>query len=507
MMKNQLRARRFIAAAAALTIAGLGLTACGSDSSSTGGEGTSATIRALLNAQPTTLDPVVGPRSGQPVWGTMLEPLISIDEDFAPAKTGIVTDWTRDDSTTWTFTIRPDLTFSNGEKADAAAVANSILLNRDTEAGILKSYFGNIESIETPDPTTFVLTTKSPQYNIPNLLTNVFLIAPKYYEEKGSEGFAAAPVGTGPYVLDQVQSGRSISVKVNPDYWGEKPKNAGINFSWSSEAAQRLALLQSKSVDVAFDLNHAQAQDAEDAGLKVTSVETAVKLIAFLYSPTAPFDDPVLREAAALAIDRNAIVEGIFDGHAKADGGLLNVIPGTEPSEIVEADPARAKELVGGNGPTVPITYPAGQYNNIEEVTRAIGGSLEKAGFKVKYNPVDYGTLVKQIVGRQLNGIYILAGVPNVAVPDFFASGFMKSVSISGNCPDPKIDELVQEALVQDEVADAEAIYDELNTIGVVDKHCYVPLYRQLYNYATQADVSGVNYDSLGAYNFTKVTR
>ncbi|MBM7517490.1 ABC transporter substrate-binding protein [Nocardioides nitrophenolicus] len=496
-------------AVAVLAAASLGLTACGSSSDTDAGGGggsSSAPIRALLNAQPATLDPIVGARSAQVVWATMLEPLVHTDDELEPDKTGLVTEWTRDDPTTWTFTMREGVTFSNGEKADAAAAANTLLLSRDTDASILKSYFANVTSVEATDATTFVVKTKSPQYDLPNLLTTVYLVPPAYYEEKGSEGFAAAPVGTGPYVLDKVQAGRSISVKQNPDYWGEKPANQGVVFTWSTEASQRLALLQSKSVDLSFDLPPAQVAEAEKAGIEVVSTESAMKIIAFLDSTKAPFDDAKLREAAALAIDRDAIVKGIFDGNASADGGLLNVKPGTEPAEQVEADPAKAAELVGGDGPTVPITYPAGQYTNIEEVAQAVGGSLEQAGFEVKYQPVDYGTLVKQVIGRQLNGLYIFAGVPNVAVPDFFASGFMKTASITGNCPDPRMDELTAKALEQDDAAAAQSTYDELNTLGVVEKHCYVPLYRQTYSYGLADGVSGTVYSPLNAVDFTQTT-
>ncbi len=508
MIKNRLRAPRLVAVVATAAMACMGVAACGSDSG-TGGGGTASTapLRILLNAQPTTLDPVVGARSGAAVWSTMLEPLIATDANLDLVKTGIVTDWKRDTPTTWTFTVRSGVTFSDGEPADAAAVANSILLNRDTAAGILKSYFTNVTSVEATNATTVVVKTKLPQYNLADLFSNVFLMPPKYYKEKGSEGFAAAPVGTGPYVLDKVQAGRSISVKVNPKYWGTKPENAGLDFTWSTDGSQRLALLQSKSVDVAFDLTSSQADDAGKAGLTVTSVNTAMKIIAFLDSTKAPFNNATYREAAALAVDRNAIVKGIFDGHAVADGGLLNVKPGTQPTAQVDADPAKAKSLLAGNSPTVPITYPAGQYTNIQEVAQAVGGSLEQAGFKVKYSPVDYGTLVKQVVGRQLNGMYIFAGVPNVAVPDFFASGFMKSVSITGNCPDPQMDKLIAKALEQKDAAAAQPIYDQINKIGVVDKHCYIPLYDQIYNYATQKGVSGVNYNALNAVDFTKAKR
>ncbi|MFG2043501.1 ABC transporter substrate-binding protein [Dactylosporangium sp. NPDC048998] len=499
--------RRPLALAAALAIASVGLTACGG--SEPGGAASSGplTVRALLAAQPATLDPIVGARSAQIVWATMLEPLINTDKALALTDTGLVTSWTRTDSTTWTLKVRSGVSFSNGEKADAAAVANTLLLTRDTATSQLKSYFTNVTSVESPDDTTVVVKTKTPQYNIPDLLTTVYLVPPKYYKDKGSEGFAAEPVGTGPYVWAGAHAGRDMSVKKNPGYWGTPAANDGITFTWANEAAQRLALIQSKSVDVSFDLPPAQASEAKKAGLNVVSTETAMKIIAFLDSTKAPFDDPKLREAAALAIDRDAIVKGIFDGQAVADTGLLNIKPGQKPAQSVTADPAKAKELVGASAPAVQITYPAAQYTNIEEVSQAVGGALEKAGFKVTYVPIDYGTLVKRVVGRQVPGISIFAGVPNVATPDYFASGFMKTKSITGNCPDPQIDELIQKALEQDSAQQAAPIYEQLNTIGVVDKHCYVPLYRQVFNYATGPGIKGLVFGPLNTVDFTKTTR
>jgi peptide/nickel transport system substrate-binding protein len=307
MIMKSLRFRRPLVATVAITVASVSLTACGgSDPDDTGSSGPTV-IRALLAAQPATLDPIVGARSAQIVWATMLEPLIDTDDNLAPTDTGLITDWTRTDATTWTFTVRPDISFSNGEPADAAAVANTITLTRDTEGSPLKSYFGNVTSIEATDDATVVVTTGTPQYNIPDLLTTVYLVPPAYYQEQGSEGFAAAPIGTGPYVWAGANAGRDISVTKNPDYWGDEPTNDGITFTWANESAQRLALIQSRSVDISFDLPPAQASAAEAAGVEVVRTETAMKIIAFLDSTKEPFDDPSLREAAALAIDRDAI--------------------------------------------------------------------------------------------------------------------------------------------------------------------------------------------------------
>jgi len=268
MKKHRLAARRLVAGVAAVVALGLVAAGCGGDSSDDDnpGKGASGDLRVLLNAQPATLDPFVGSRSGQVVWGTVIEPLVATDENLDPAETGIITSWTRDDPTTWTFKMRPGLTFTNGEKADAAAVAETLLTTRDAEGSILKGYFANMTSAEATDDTTIVVKTKLPQYDIPNLLCTVYFVPPAYYKEKGSAGFAAAPIGTGPYTFASSQAGRDIVVKKNPDYWGDKAANDQITFTWSTEAAQRLALLQSKSVDIALDLPPAQAETAKDDG-------------------------------------------------------------------------------------------------------------------------------------------------------------------------------------------------------------------------------------------------
>ncbi|GAA2733413.1 ABC transporter substrate-binding protein [Actinocorallia aurantiaca] len=502
MSQSSFRRHGSLRASAIGVILVLGVTACSGQDGDKGDGASNGTLRVVLNSQPATLDPVVGARSDQYVWGTVVEPLISTGEDLEPGKEGIITDWSRDGDTTWNFEVRPGVEFSNGEKADAAAVANSILLNRDGEKAILKSYLTNVKSVKAVDEDTVEVRTAKPQYNIPNLLTNIFLMPPKYYEEKGTEGFTAHPIGTGAFVWKEQQPGRSISVTPNDGYWGQKTSLKGLTFTWSADAAQRLALLRSKAADAVFDLPPSQAKEARDAGLDVQTVQSAMKIVGFLQSDKAPFDDPQLREAAALAVDRDAIVKSIFGGEAAPDAGLLNVKPGTEPSAQVTADPAKAKSLVTKKV-TVPLTYPAKKYTYIDEVAQAVGGQLEAAGFTVEYNPVDYGTLVSEVVSRKISGLYLFAGVPNVAVPDYFAHGFITSNSITANCADPALDKLAEDALEKADLASAQPLYDELNKTTVVDKHCYLPLYKQTFSYATDG-VSGIRYSPLNNVLFDK---
>ena len=517
-MYRPLRTRRPAVVGVATLLLSGALAACSSGQTLSGADGSSGatsaantapaansatkTLRVVLNSAPSALDPVVGSRDGEYVWGTMIEPLVSTTTDLEPGKDSIITDWARPTPTTWTLTVRPGVMFTNGEKGDAAAVAYSILQNRDNAKSILKSYFTNVTDVTATNATTVTVTTQTPQYDFINLLGTVYLIPPAYYADKGTAGFTAAPVGTGPFVFKSAQSGQNVAVVANPGYWGTKANLAGVTFTWAVDASQRLALIRSGGADVVFDLPPAQAKDAAGAGLDVKSIKTAVKITAFLQSDKAPFDNADLRQAAALAIDRDALVKTIFNGSATADGGLLNVKPGEQPSQQVQADLTKAKTLVSGS-PSIQLSWPTGKYTSIDDVAKAVGGQLEEAGFTVKYNPVDYASLVGLIVKKQITGMYLLGAVPNVAVPDFFARGFLTSKSITANCPDPAMDASAAQALQQSDAAAAAQIYDQLNTTAVVQKHCYVPLYKQTFSYATK-DVGGVEYNAVNAVLFNK---
>src|SRR5690625_2680190 len=94
--------RRLMALTAALAGTSLVVAACGGFGSNSDTDAGTEHIRVLLAAQPTALDPIVGTRAAQVVWATIIEPLIDMDEDLEPTDTGLVTNWTRTDPTTWT---------------------------------------------------------------------------------------------------------------------------------------------------------------------------------------------------------------------------------------------------------------------------------------------------------------------------------------------------------------------------------------------------------------------
>jgi len=510
--------RLTLAAACAATVA-----ACGSDSDSDGGSSNAAsgteaaavgegikgpenvvaggTLKVGVPAPPASLDPTLSNRGGNYIYGTFSETLTKYDDEGKLSKDGLLTDWERTGRNTWKFTVREGVKFHNGEPFDAEAAKFTILAQRDVEGSILKTYFLNVTDVEVVDPTTIEVKTKTPQFNIPDQLGTVYALPPKAYEKAGAD-FAKNPIGTGPFMFASQKAGQSISVKANPDYWRGAPKLEGIEFSFPKDAAQRLALVQSGALDLGFELAHQQGEEAASSGLQVLSVKTSLKELAFITGEKAPFDDPVVREAAALAIDRNEIVEGIFGGTNVAEGGLLNMLPGQKVPAVVEANAAKAKELLAGKSPEIDLTWIAGYNTGIDEVTSAMRAQLEAAGFKVKPNPVDQATLIKQALGRELSGIWMYGAVPNVPDPNFYVQGFMTETSISGNCVRPAWDKAAAEALEAEDAEAAQAIYDDLNTQAVVDEHCYVPLYFETSHFAAGDKVGGFKFSVLRYSDF-----
>jgi peptide/nickel transport system substrate-binding protein len=331
---------------------------------------------------------------------------------------------------------------------------------------------------------------------------------PKYYKTAGTAGFRAAPIGTGPYMVDSIVAGQSIHITTNPGYWGAKPKTSSILFTYAPDPSQRLALVQSGAADIAMDLPPAQADQARASKLKVKAVSSTSKPVLFMRTDKAPTNDLRVRQAVAYAIDRNAIVSGIFKNRFKADGYLLNIIPGLKQSGTINHDAAKAKALVASlaSKPSITLNYNTDRSPGGSEVAQAIGQMLTDAGFDVKLDPTTYVASVTKILTGQAPQLFITPAVPNVPDPNFFVQGFMTKASITKNCIDSRFDALGAKALEQANTQAASAIYDQLNTLGVARLACFVPLYFETKQFAMRNNVNGFYADPINVVYWQNVT-
>ena len=138
-------------------------------------------------------------------WSPMFDrlTLISGKGEIGP---DISTGWTNVSPTTWRFTLKEGGTFHNGEKFDAAAVKATFdyLMTDEGKATAVGQWINELASASVVDGKTIEFVTKTPTPIWPTRLAVVFIVAPKAWKDLGAGGFAAAPIGSGPYKMTRL---------------------------------------------------------------------------------------------------------------------------------------------------------------------------------------------------------------------------------------------------------------------------------------------------------------
>src|SRR5690606_28400008 len=176
----------------------------------------------------------------------------------------VITKHNYKDPVTLELEFRDDVVFHNGDKftAEDFKFTFDTRLKADNQLGIAGPW-RQLESIEVVSPTQAVAHFKTP---MPTALAWwAFLgnfIIPKNYFEKvgGKEGFLKAPIGSGPYKLADYQLGSRIVLEANEQYWGVKPKIKRVTFEIVKDPSARVAAIQSKRVDIAFQVPIREAE-------------------------------------------------------------------------------------------------------------------------------------------------------------------------------------------------------------------------------------------------------
>lgn len=490
-MRPRNRGRVVTAISGALTL--LALTSCGMGSSG-GSESDSDTLRVVLQAEPTSLNPTFSPFSDSRAWGSIFDSLVGFDrQTLQPNEDGLLTGWEQTGPTEWTFDVREDVTFQNGETFDADAAAFTIKELRDNQASILRGYYSIVEDAQAVDG-KLVITTVEPYLAMPTLLTNAYALPPEYYAEVTAEGFAKKPVGTGPYELKSYTSGSEITVAKYDDYWRGEPQLDDIEFTWSAEASSRYALLASGDVDFAIDLLPQDVEKIKSADdLKETSGATTYGLTLFLNTTKGPLRDVKLREAIAKTVDREGIVKSLFEGTgAEVSHALIGDILTEEYEVKVERDVDAASSLIAAAGnPQIVFGYTSGKFPKDSVVGAAVSGSLEEAGLQVTQRAEEYGAYREQ---RDENAydLFMQEITPTYAHPDTYVRYWLGADASVKSCTnEADYDAYSQEALSAATPEAAEEVYRKLEDQVIGEDYCYVPLTKTVYSYGMSDRVEG----------------
>ena len=343
------------------------------------------------------------------VHDAMLKPMPS-----GPSAASLAESWTvSPNGLVYDFTLRANARFHNGERVTAEDVKFSFERYRGANAGTFKE---RVQEVRVLDPRRIRFHLKDPWSDFITFYgttasTAGWIVPKKYVEQVGEEGFRKAPVGAGPYKVTSFTPGVELQLEAFDGYWRKPPAVKKLIFRSLPDETTRAAALKRGDVDVAYFLNGPIAEEVRRTpGLRLMAVRS--NTVFFLdfrgqWEAGSPWQDPRVRAAASLAIDRRAM----NDAEQLGFGGLTgNVVPRTLefalPIEADPYDPARAKRLLAEAG--FPRGLDAGDFTiapPYEGTGEAIANYLAAVGIRVKIRTMERAAFFSAWPQGKLKGL------------------------------------------------------------------------------------------------------
>lgn len=359
-------------------------------------------IRIRINDDPDFLDPHYATAS------ISFQMILNIFEGlFIPQTDGTLTEGlaesyeVSDDGLTYTFNIREGVKFHNGEEltVDDVMYTYERLMGLD-DGEKLSNSFDNVESIETPDETTFVMTLKQPDSNFLYALTALeSAIVPRSNDGKHHDH----PVGTGPFAFVNYSPGVGLELKKHEDYWQEGlPYLDKVEFIFQSDDQAAVMNLLAGEVDLTSVPGHRVSE--VEADFNMTHQNNNSTLIITFNGEKEPFDDVRVRQAISYAINKEDIIDSVFHGYATPIGSNMSPAMGEYYLEGLEdvyaRDVEQAKELLSAAGypdgfsTIMTISSHSDLYSDVAQIAVE---NLKEIGIDVEIEVVEWGIWLERV--------------------------------------------------------------------------------------------------------------
>lgn len=511
------------------------LTACtapgGDAQSTTGGEPVEGgtLVYASGDAEPDCLDPHVGGNYPQAlIAGQYLESLVSIDEsgEIIP---WLATGWTSsEDGLSWEFTLQDDVLFSDGSPLTAADVKATVEHIQDPATGSSTGYLalGKVTGVEAVSDTVARFTLSAPDSALLESLSMPWLaIESAAGIARGIDENCLAPIGTGPFVVDEWVKQDRVSLVRNDDYTSPPADAAhsgpahleAIDWRFLPDSASRYAALQAGQVDVIDNAQPDTLAAASDAGTftEIDAPRPGASNRLELNSGKAPFNDPLVREAFIRAVDVNDGIDALFFGTAERSYSALSSVEalGYSDETLFTHDLEAAEALLDQagwtekdadgyrvkNGERLSLAFPVSTNQSIpaeQSLFEQVQATAAEAGFEVTISPLDLSSWY----GALFSNDYDVVSAPYTKVgPDVLRilyhsasitpapSGYFANLA---QLNDPELDALLSQASASLDGDERAALYAEAQE-RILGSFTVLPLYDQQNHFLLGKQVQG----------------
>jgi len=312
-------------------------------------------LRVGVTSFPTSRGNPFNTTTGTPsvyTYSAFLEGLTRVDNTAQPIPI-LAESWQAESQTSWLFHMRPGAVFSNGEPADAHAVAATYAMLR---TGIGLTYpitreLDGIVSMTAVDDMTVRIVTEAPDILLPHKVASLRVVPPRYWEDVGPNGFAAEPIGSGPYMIENWGSAQ-IDLVRSPTAW-RQPKISRVELVAGAEAIARVQGVLAGNLHIGLQLGPDEILPVEAAGHQmIKGVDPSMQVLALITVEDTPLRELKVRQALNYAVNRDVIAQGLLGGHIQmATQTAPRFAFGYAPElEVWPYDPDKARALMAEAG-------------------------------------------------------------------------------------------------------------------------------------------------------------
>jgi peptide/nickel transport system substrate-binding protein len=438
-----------------------------------------------LVAEPVTMDPPqITDLNSARVTKRIFEGLVGQELGSYKLVPGLAQSWDISrDGLTYTFRLRPNVTFHDGTPFNAEAV-KFVFERQLNDKGpyyatgtypYVKGFLGNVAGVEVLDASTVQIKLKAPLTPFLQYLAHqsLFMFSPESLKKWGKD-VVKHPVGTGPFKLETWEPGVKVVLARNDQYWGGAPKIRQAIYVPIVEAQARLVALKTGDIDLTMDVPPDSLDELRrDASLVVAESNSSAVWYVTLNTRHPILKDRRVRQALNHAVNKEAIIRDILRGTAIVSRGPISPVYGPYYEENTARYPhdlekARAllKEAGYAGGFELGFLVPesgSGMQSPVEMAT-VIQANLAQIGVRAKIQTMEWGAYLRKYLEQP--DMAEMSWNPSIGDPDHMMYMLLSSDRFppafnSGYYQNDRVDDLLRRART------------------TIDEKARVPLYRE----------------------------